>query len=127
MCDLRKIDLSFHLIMRHFFSLALAALIGLMMPSFAVAADVAHGEQLFSANCAACHMGGGNVVNGQRTLKQDDLKAYLSDYNDGHESAIVYQVTNGKNGMPAFGAKLGSDDISDVAAYVESQSVKGWA
>jgi len=118
---------SFHLIMRHLFSLALAALIGLMMPSFAVAADVAHGEQLFTANCAACHMGGGNVVNGQRTLKQDDLKAYLSDYNDGHESAIVYQVTNGKNGMPAFGAKLGSDDISDVAAYVESQSVKGWA
>ena len=118
---------SFHLIMRHLFSLALAALIGLMMPSFAIAADVAHGEQLFSANCAACHMGAGNVVNGQRTLKQDDLKAYLSDYNDGHESAIVYQVTNGKNGMPAFGAKLGSDDISDVAVYVESQSVKGWA
>ena len=113
--------------MRHLFSLALAALIGLMMPSFAVAADVAHGEQLFSANCADCHMGGGNVVNGQRTLKQDDLKAYLSDYNDGHESAIVYQVTNGKNGMPAFGAKLGSYDMSDVAAYVESQSVKGWA
>ena len=68
-----------------------------------------------------------NVVNSQRTLKQDDLKAYLFDYNDGHESAIVHQVTNGKNGMPAFGAKLGSDDISDVAAYVESQSVKGWA
>ena len=113
--------------MRHLFSLALAAIIGLMMPSFAVAADVAHGEQLFSANCAACHMGGGNVVNGQRTLKQDDLKAYLSDYNDDHELAIVYQVTNGTNGMPAFGAKLGSDDISDVAAYVESQSVKGWA
>ena len=78
---------SFHLIKRHFFSLALAALIGLMMPSFAVAADVAHGEQLFFANCAACHMGGGNVVNGQRTLKQDDLKAYLSDYNDGLESS----------------------------------------
>ena len=78
---------SFHLIMRHLFSLALAALIGLMMPSFAVAADVAHGEQLFFANCAACHMGGGNVVNGQRTLKQDDLKAYLSDYNDGLESS----------------------------------------
>ena len=127
MCDTRKIGLSFHLIMRHILSIALVALIGLMMPSFAMAADVGHGEQIFSANCAACHMGGGNVVNGQRTLKQDDLKAYLTDYNEGHESAIVYQVTNGKNGMPAFGGKLGSDDISDVAAYVESQSVKGWS
>ena len=118
---------SFHIVMRHIISVALVALIGLMMPSFAAAADPVHGEQVFSANCAACHMGGGNVVNGQRTLKQDDLKAYLSDYNDGHESAIVYQVTNGKNGMPAFGSKLGSDDISDVAAYVEAQSAKGWA
>jgi len=29
--------------------------------------------------------------------------------------------------MPAFGSKLRSEDISDVAAYVESQSLKGWA
>lgn len=64
--------------MRHIISVALVALIGFMMPSFAFAEDLAHGEQVFSANCAACHMGGGNVVNGQRTLKQDDLKAYLS-------------------------------------------------
>lgn len=98
-----------------------------MTPSFAFAADQANGAQVFSANCAACHMGGGNVVNGQRTLSQDDLKAYLTDYNDGHESAIITQVTNGKNGMPAFGSKLGSDEISDVAAYVESQSAKGWS
>ena len=91
------------------------------------AADVAHGEQVFSSNCAASHIGGGNVVNGQRTLQQDDLKAYLANYNDGHEEAIAYQVTNGKNGMPAFGPKLSDVDIADVAAYVESQSVNGWS
>ena len=91
------------------------------------AADVAHGEQVFSSNCAACHIGGGNVVNGQRTLQQDNLKAYLANYNDGHEEVIAYQVTNGKNGMPAFGGNLSADDIADVAAYVESQSVNGWA
>ena len=92
-----------------------------------MAGDVAHGEQVFSSNCAACHIGGGNVVNGQRTLQQDDLKAYLANYNDGHEAAIVYQVTNGKNGMPAFGAKLSEGDIADVAAFVESKSSNGWA
>ena len=80
------------------------------------AADVAHGEQVFSSNCAACHIGGGNVVNGQRTLQQDDLKAYLANYNDGHEEAIAYQVANGENGMPAFGPKLSDADIADVAA-----------
>ena len=91
------------------------------------AADVAHGEQEFSSNCAACHIGGGNVVNGQRTLQQDDLKAYLANYNDGHEKAIAYSVTNGKYGMPAFGPKLSDADIADVAAYVESQSVNAWS
>ena len=29
--------------------------------------------------------------------------------------------------MPAFGGKLSATDIDDVAAYVESQSSKGWA
>ena len=113
--------------MRHLLSLALAALIALFTPSMVSAADVAHGEQVFSSNCAACHIGGGNVVNGQRTLQQDDLKAYLANYNDGHEEAIAYQVTNGKNGMPSFGPKLSDADIADVAAYVESQSINGWS
>jgi len=36
-------------------------------------------------------------------------------------------VTNGKNGMPAFGAKLSDGDIADVAAYVEQQAGKGWS
>ena len=66
-------------------------------------------------------------MNGQRTLQQDDLKAYLANYNDGHEEAIAYEVTNSKNGMPAFGPKLSDADIADVAAYVESQSVNGWS
>ena len=123
----RKIHEPKDLRMRHFLSLALAALIALFSPSMVSAADAAHGEQIFSANCAACHIGGGNVVNGQRTLQQDDLKAYLANYNEGHQKAIAYQVTNGKNGMPAFGAKLGADDIADVAAYVESQSINGWS
>ena len=116
-----------HLSMRHLLSLALAVLIALFSPSMVSAADVPHGAQVFSSNCAACHIGGGNVVNGQRTLQQDDLKAYLANYNDGHEEAIAYQVTNGKNGMPAFGPKLSDADIADVAAYVESQSVNGWS
>ena len=92
-----------------------------------MAADSVHGAQIFSANCAACHIGGGNVVNGQRTLQQDDLKAYLTNYNVGHEGAIAYQVSNGKNAMPAFSGNLSPDDIADVAVYVESQSLSGWA
>jgi len=114
------------LTMRRLFSL-LALCLALVLgaaPSFA--ADAAHGGQVFSANCAACHMGGGNVVNAERTLKADALKAYLANYADGPEAAVAYQVTNGKNAMPAFGGKLSAGDIEDVAAYVIDQSNKGW-
>ena len=105
-------------------ALCLALVLG-AAPSYA--ADAAHGAQVFSANCAACHIGGGNVVNAERTLKQDALEAYLANYSAGHESAIVTQVTNGKNAMPAFGGKLSATDIEDVAAYVESQASNGWS
>ena len=105
-------------------ALCLALVLG-ATPSFAADAD--HGAQIFSANCAACHMGGGNVVNAERTLKKEALEAYLTNYSAGHEEAIQYQVTNGKNAMPAFGGKLSETDISDVAAYVIEQSDKGWS
>ena len=114
------------LTMRRLFSL-LALCLALVLgaaPSFA--ADAAHGGQIFSANCAACHMGGGNVVHAERTLKADALKAYLANYEAGPEAAVAYQVTNGKNAMPAFGGKLSEGDIADVAAYVIEQSNKGW-
>jgi len=113
--------------MRCLVSAALALLITLFAPVRVFAADAAHGAQIFSANCAACHIGGGNVVNGQRTLQQSDLDAYLMGYGEGHEAAIVTQVTNGKNAMPAFGGKLSDTDIADVAAYVEQQAGNGWS
>jgi cytochrome c6 len=107
-----------------FIAVCLALLLG-AAPSFA--ADAAHGGQIFSANCAACHMGGGNVVNAERTLKAEALQTYLADYDSGHEAAIAMQVTKGKNAMPAFLGKLTDADIADVAAYVEEMAVKGWA
>ena len=69
-------------------------------------------------------MGGGNVVNAERTIKADALKAYLANYAEGPEAAVIYQVTNGKGAMPAFGGKLSDTQIADVAAYVIDQSTK---
>uniref|UniRef100_UPI0039A3F880 Cytochrome c6 n=1 Tax=Synechococcus elongatus (strain ATCC 33912 / PCC 7942 / FACHB-805) TaxID=1140 RepID=UPI0039A3F880 len=85
-------------------------------------ADLAHGGQVFSANCAACHLGGRNVVNPAKTLQ----KADLDQYGMASIEAITTQVTNGKGAMPAFGSKLSADDIADVASYVLDQSEKGW-
>ncbi|MEM6449618.1 MAG: c-type cytochrome [Cyanobacteria bacterium P01_D01_bin.105] len=93
----------------------------------AYAGDIELGKQVFTANCTACHAGGRNVVQAQKTLKQDALEAYLDNYGTEHNiSAIVYQVTNGKNAMPAFGGRLTAEQIENVAAYVNDQAENGW-
>ncbi|PSN19858.1 cytochrome c6 [filamentous cyanobacterium CCP5] len=92
----------------------------LTAPAFA--ADLGHGAEVFKNNCAACHMGGGNVVNGAKTLKQDALEKY----DMASVEAIRYQIANGKNAMPAFRGRLSEDQIDDVAAYVLSQAESGW-
>ncbi len=40
--------------------------------------------------------------------------------------AIIAQVTNGKNAMPAFKARLKPEQIEDVAVYVLGEAEKGW-
>ncbi len=102
--------------------MAFAASALFLVASPAMAADAGAGAQVFSANCAACHIGGGNAVNPAKTLKKDDLVAYGKDTAE----AIVYQATNGNGGMPAFGGRLTPEQIENVAAYVLAQADKGW-
>ncbi|MEH2180465.1 cytochrome c6 PetJ [Nostoc sp.] len=88
----------------------------------ALAADAASGAKVFSANCASCHMGGKNLVQADKSLKKDALEKY-----DMYSAeAIISQVTNGKNAMPAFGKRLKPEQIEDVATYVLSQANKEW-
>lgn len=84
--------------------------------------DAASGAKIFSANCAACHMGGNNVIMANKTLKKEALEKYAMN----SQEAIVKQVTNGKNAMPSFKGRLNDQQIEDVATYVLQQSEKGW-
>nr|YP_010032280.1 PetJ [Schizocladia ischiensis]QOW07487.1 PetJ [Schizocladia ischiensis] len=86
------------------------------------AGDVGKGKTIFDANCAACHDGGNNVIMPEKNLKKDTLAQ--NEMNS--SSAITYQVTNGKNAMPAFGGRLSDEDITNVASFVLSQSEQGW-
>lgn len=88
----------------------------------ALAGDAASGGKIFSANCAACHAGGKNVINGAKTLQKDALDKYEMNSLE----AITYQVNNGKNAMPAFKGRLTDAQIDDVATYVLSQAENGW-
>ena len=60
----------------------------------------------------------------EKTLEKDALESYLA--GGRNAKAVAAQVTNGKNAMPAFGGRLGDDDIANVAEYVMASSEAGW-
>ena len=96
----------------------------LLIATPAFAGDGDAGEKIFNANCAACHAGGQNSVVPDHTLEKAAIEKYLT--GGFAEKSVVYQVTNGKNAMPAFGGRLSDEDISNVATYVISTSEVGW-
>nr|YP_009244138.1 cytochrome c553 [Gelidium elegans]AMK96380.1 cytochrome c553 [Gelidium elegans] len=107
--------------MRRLFILLLLSSLALLSTDV-LAADLEAGKQIFTANCAACHTGGENVLIIEKTLKtgaleENEMKSVL---------AITNQVKNGKNAMPAFGGRLSDDDIENVANYVLDQAENGW-
>ena len=83
----------------------LIAAAALAAPHAALAAakpeELEVGAQTFSSVCAACHLGGANVVRPEKTL---DLTT-LTNNKVADADAILAQVTNGKNNMPAFGGR----------------------
>lgn len=101
-------------------AIAFSLLIVMVMPAYA--ADAAEGSKVFTANCAACHAGGNNLVISTKNLKKETLQ----DYGMFSSEAIQAQVTYGKNAMPAFGTRLSDEQIEHVAAYVLSQAESGW-
>ncbi|WP_347239498.1 cytochrome c6 PetJ [Microcoleus sp. FACHB-68] len=88
----------------------------------ALAADIANGEQIFSVQCAGCHINGGNIIRRGKNLKQKALKRNGMDSIE----AISSIVANGKNNMSAYKDRLSEQQIEDVSAYVLDQAEKDW-
>lgn len=84
--------------------------------------DLDRGAKIFNANCAGCHVKGGNIVRRGKNLK---LKALHRNKVDTQE-AVVSLVTNGKGIMSAYGDKLTPEEISDVSAYVLDRAEQNW-
>jgi cytochrome c6 len=79
-------------------------------------------EKLFLKNCAVCHVTGKNLILPEKNLKKESLETNGMD----SKSSIVYQVRNGKNGMPAFGDRLKEKEIETIAEYILFQSEKNF-
>ncbi len=84
--------------------------------------DLALGARIFAHNCASCHLGGGNVLLSNKSLRQSALDEHGVNTPD----QVSHQIRHGKNAMPAFKDRLGDDQIESVTAYVLSQASKGW-
>lgn len=74
------------------------------------------GKTLFSDNCAACHLAGGQGKLGLAPNLVDDSWMFGGSYDKIHTT-----ITGGRNGMmPAFKAVLGDEKVAQVANYVLS-------
>jgi len=85
-------------------------------------ANLDNGAEIFKANCAACHAGGGNIVRRGKNLRLKTLHKRKVDTED----AIATLVTNGKGIMSAYGDKLTSEEIANVSAYVLQRAEENW-
>ncbi len=85
------------------------------------------GEQIFNSNCAACHMGGGNVIRANRTLKISDLNDHVEAYSSSPLEALEHEIEDGLNAMPSYADKLSEEEIMAVATYVELRAELGWS
>ncbi len=103
--------------------IALSTFTALILGDFpALAAQSNRGAEIFSHNCAACHLGGGNIIIGDKNLhKSALLKHHIHSI-----EAIASQVKYGKKAMPAFKGRLSEFQIEEVASYVLKQAEKGW-
>jgi cytochrome c6 len=109
-----------------FIALLAIALFQFTFIDSALAAEMSNGAKIFNANCSSCHIGGGNILISEKTLKKEALSKYLEDYDADSIQAIISQVQNGRNAMPAFKSKLSEQEIIEVAAYIFQKAEQGW-
>jgi cytochrome c6 len=86
------------------------------------APELAVGESLFTANCAACHAHGGNIIRRGKNLKQ---KAMVRN-GYGEVDAIALIITQGKGIMPAYADRLSEGEIGAIAQYTHQKAATGW-
>ena len=81
------------------------------------------GAKIFQKHCTACHDGGNNTIESEKTLKAEALKKF--GFNGVPD--IKNRVENGAGVMPVYKDILKPNEIDAVANYVWNKSQKkGW-
>lgn len=79
--------------------------------------DIAHGGELFAANCALCHGQGGNA---RATFP--DLRRTIRITNQAVFDSVVLGGALEANGMASFADQLTEEDSADIRAYLVAQA-----
>ena len=82
----------------------------------------ADGSALFQQHCAGCHVNGGNIIRRGKTLKL----AALERAGVASPEAIAAIAAGGIGQMSGYGAVLGEQGTSELAAWVWQQAQAGW-
>jgi cytochrome c6 len=109
------------IMMQRFWQLVLGLVLSWILITPIARADD-RGAQIFEAQCAGCHAGGGNIVRRGKNLKLKTLeKNQMATI-----EAIQTLVTQGKANMSAYSEKLTPEEITAVAAYVLDRAQANW-
>jgi mono/diheme cytochrome c family protein len=82
-------------------------------PASGAAGDVAHGHEIFSANCAQCHGEHGTEGGVGPSLTNEKARK--------NSAQTIAWIKNPEPPMPKlFPSPLSEKDVADVAAYVQS-------
>lgn len=102
--------------------LKIAALIALAITSTGPAAraqsaaNTESAADLYKKNCLMCHgVDGSGSALGKR-LHTPDLRS--KEVQEKTSAVLAQSIAAGKNNMPAFGTKLGSDEIQSLVEYI---------
>jgi len=101
--------------MREFLVLTLLGMWCCPASSFAWQAQ-SDADKIFKTNCVACHSsdGSGNSPAG-KAMQARDLRS--EEVQKQSDSALSEVITKGRGKMPAFGAKLNPEDVTNLVAY----------
>ena len=80
-------------------------------PSPAATGGAVAGDAVFAANCASCH--GSDGTGGVGPALADG--AVVEAFPDAADQVVV--ITEGRDGMPAFGGRLTAEEIQAVTDY----------
>lgn len=72
------------------------------------------GQTLFVQHCNICHKNQENIILPEKSLQKDKLKQFGMN----KKEALLYEIKNGKNGMPAFEFRLSNLDIDSIVKYL---------